>query len=178
MGVRDTLFKSKLIMKVNSKKVILNFMIILVIFFIDRLTKIYILKIAEIENEVDIYLTSYLNFFLIWNKGIAFGLFSFNENFIYNIITMIIITISIVVLVMIIKNEGIKRYSLLFVFGGSLGNLYDRIYYSAVPDFIDFHIKDFHWFVFNVADIFITLGIICLIFAEIFIINKKNEKVY
>ena len=176
MGVRDTQFRSKLIMKVNFKKLLLNFIIILFIFLVDRLTKIYVLKVAEIENVVNIYLTSYLNIFLIWNKGIAFGLLSFNENFIYNIITLIIIIISIVILVMIIKNEGIKRHSLIFVFGGSLGNLYDRIYYSAVPDFIDFHIKDFHWFVFNIADIFITLGIICLIFDEILINGKKNAK--
>ena len=132
---------------------------------------------AELEGVVDIYITTYLNFYLIWNKGIAFGLFSFNEAFIYNIITIIIITITLIVLIMIAKTEKFKKYFLLFVFGGSLGNLFDRIYYSAVPDFIDFHIKDFHWFVFNVADIFITLGIICLIFDEIFINNRKNEKI-
>ena len=91
-------------------------------------------------------------------------------------ITLIIVTITIIVLIMMSKSEGLKKYSFLFVFGGSLGNLFDRIYYNAVPDFIDFHINDFHWFVFNVADIFISLGIMCLIFDEIFINNKKNEK--
>ena len=147
----------------------INFGIISVIFFADRLTKIYILKIAEVKNTVDIYVNTYLNFYLIWNKGIAFGLFSFNERFIYNIITAIILLITVIILIMIIKNKGFKKYSLMFVLGGSLGNVFDRIYYSAVPDFIDFHINDFHWFVFNVADIFITLGIICLIFNEILI---------
>ena len=142
-----------------------------------RVSKIYILKMAEAQNTVDIYLTSYLNFYLIWNKGIAFGLFAFNESFIYNVITSIIVIISIIVLVMITKCEGIKKYSLLFVLGGSMGNLFDRIYYTAVPDFIDFHINDFHWFIFNVADIFITLGIICLIFDEILTNNKKNEEI-
>ncbi|MDB9832055.1 signal peptidase II [Candidatus Pelagibacter sp.] len=163
--------------KINFKTISLNFVIILVIFLIDRVTKIYILKIAELQNTVDIYLTSYLNFYLIWNEGIAFGLLSFNESFIYNIITSIIVIITIIVLVMIANSKGFKKYSLIFVFGGSIGNLFDRIYYSAVPDFIDFHINDFHWFVFNVADIFITLGIICLIFDEIFINNKKNETI-
>ena len=162
--------------KINLKKILLNFIIVLIIFASDRLSKIYILQIAEIENKVDIYLTSYLNLYLIWNKGIAFGLFSFNESFIYNIITSIIIIVTIAVLLMSIKAKGFKRYSFLMVFGGSLGNLFDRIYYTAVPDFIDLHIKDFHWFVFNVADIFITLGIMCLILNEIFIDNKKNEK--
>ena len=157
-------------------KVLLNFIIISAIFFVDRISKIYIIKISELENKVDIYLTEYLNFYLIWNKGIAFGLLSFNESFIYNIITVIIITICIAVAVMIVKSEGFKRLSFLFVLGGSMGNLFDRMYYSAVPDFIDLHINDFHWFVFNIADIFITLGIICLIFDEIFINNKKNEK--
>jgi signal peptidase II len=164
-------------LKINFKKIIINFIIVGVIFLTDRLSKIYILKIAELDNTVDVYLTSYLNLYLIWNKGIAFGLLSFDDNFIYNTITSIIVIISVVVLGMIIKNEGLKRYSLLFVFGGSIGNLFDRIYYSAVPDFIDFHISNFHWFIFNVADIFITLGIVCLILAEIFTNNEKNETI-
>ena len=162
--------------KLNFKKIISNFIIVLIIFLTDRFSKIYILKEAELENVVDIYVNTYLNFYLVWNKGVAFGLFSFNETLIYNIITLIIITIIIAILVMLIKIDGFKKYSLLFVLGGSLGNLFDRVYYSAVPDFIDFHIRDFHWFVFNVADIFITLGIICLILEEIFINNKKDEK--
>jgi len=163
-------------LKVNFKKKISNFIIVLVIFLADRLSKIYILRIAELENTVDIYVTQYLNFYLIWNKGIAFGLFSFNESFIYNVITFIIVTITIVILVMIIKNKGFKKNSLLLVFGGSLGNLFDRVYYSAVPDFIDLHINNFHWFIFNIADIFITLGIICLIYVEIFFKNGENEE--
>jgi len=162
-------------MKENIKKSILNFLIILIIFFADRLSKVYILKLAELNSVVDIYLTPYLNFYLIWNKGIAFGLLSFNDSLIYNAITIIIGIISIIVLVMAIKTSGIKKYSLLFVFAGSIGNLFDRIYYSAVPDFIDFHVNDFHWFVFNIADIFITLGIMCLILDEIFINNKKEK---
>ena len=160
-------------LKINFKKLFINSIIIVGIFFVDRCSKIYILKIAELEKVVDIYITQYLNFYLIWNKGIAFGLLSFNETIIYNVITFIIILITIVILVMIIKNEGFKKYFLMLVFGGSLGNLFDRIYYSAVPDFIDFHINSFHWFVFNVADIFITVGVLCLIFDEIFIDNKK-----
>tara|TARA_B110001452_G_C15063231_1_gene371097 strand:+ start:275 stop:775 length:501 start_codon:yes stop_codon:yes gene_type:complete len=162
--------------KLNLKKIIVNFIIVLCIFLVDRFSKIYILKISELQNILDIYINPYLNFYLIWNKGIAFGLLSFNDVLIYNIVTSIIIIITAVVLIMLIKSEGLKKYSLLFVMGGSLGNLYDRIYYSAVPDFIDFHINNFHWFVFNVADIFITFGIICLIFDEVFINNKSDEK--
>ena len=153
-----------------------NFIIVLAVFLTDRIFKIYILKIAQVENTVDIYLNEYLNIYLIWNKGIAFGVLSFNDSLIYNTITLIISTITVIILAMIIKNKGFKRYSLLFVFGGSLGNLFDRIYYSAVPDFIDLHYKSFHWFVFNVADIFITFGVICLIFAEIFYKNDEYEK--
>ena len=159
-------------LKINLKKIIINTISVSVLFLIDRLSKIYILKIAELGNSVDIYVTQYLNFYLIWNKGIAFGLFSFNESFIYNLITLIIITITIIILTMIIKNEGFKKYSLIFVFGGSLGNLFDRVYYSAVPDFIDFHINEYHWFVFNAADIFVTIGVLCLILDEMFINNK------
>ena len=161
--------------KKNLKKNLLNIIIISVIFLIDRVSKLYILKVAELENTVDIYINSYLNFYLIWNKGIAFGLFSFDENFIYNMITFVITIIIIIVIIMMINANGFRKYCLIFVLGGSIGNIFDRIYYTAVPDFIDFHINDFHWFVFNVADIFITLGIICLIFDEIFANNKKNE---
>ena len=161
----------------NLKRKLINLILIVSIFALDRISKIYIIKIFELENKVDIYLTEYLNLYLIWNKGVAFGLFSFNESFIYNVITGIIIIICIVVMVMIYNSNGFKNFSLILVLGGALGNLFDRMYYSAVPDFIDFHINGFHWFVFNVSDIFITLGIICLIFDEIFVNNKKNEKI-
>ena len=159
----------------NFKKILSNFIIILTIFLVDRISKVYIIKLSEIEGVVDIYLTPFLNFYLIWNKGIAFGLLSFNESYIYIIITSIIIIISTIIMTMAIKSNGFKRLSLIIVFGGSIGNLFDRIYYSAVPDFIDFHIMGYHWFVFNIADIFITMGIICLILDEIFNDNKKDE---
>ena len=164
--------------KINFKKISLNSIIVLVIFLIDRVSKIYILKIAELENTVDIYLTNYLNLYLIWNKGIAFGLLSINESLIYNSISLVIALIILTILVMLIKSNGLKRYSLILVLGGSLGNLFDRVYYSAVPDFIDFHIGNLHWFIFNVADIFITLGIICLIYVEIFFNKQNNETHY
>ena len=158
--------------KILLKKVSLNLTAISIIFLIDRLTKLYILKLAEIENSVDIYLTSYLNLYLIWNKGIAFGLLSMNESMIYNTITLIIGIIIIVILFMLWRNDNIQRYFLILIVGGALGNFYDRIIYTAVPDFIDLHFKGFHWFVFNVADIFITVGVFCLILVELFYNNK------
>ena len=163
--------------RVNLKSFSLNFIILITIFLIDRMSKLYILKLADIENSVDIYVTSYLNLFLIWNKGIAFGLFSVNENIIYNIITAIISLIIIGIIFIMWKNNNIQRYFLAVVAGGALGNLYDRIVYTAVPDFIDVHFQGFHWFVFNVADIFITIGVLCLILVELFYNNKiTNEK--
>ena len=164
-------------LKVNLKKILLNSIIISIIFLIDRISKIYILKIAELENTVDIYLTPYLNLYLIWNKGIAFGLFSFEKSFIYQSISLVIFIISIALIVMIIKSEGFKKYSLILILGGALGNLFDRVYYSAVPDFIDLHMNGFHWFIFNVADIFITIGVICLILDELFFYKKNNETI-
>ena len=161
--------------KVNIKRTLLDSIIIIATFLIDRISKIYILKIAELENKVDIYLTSHLNLYLIWNKGIAFGLFSFEKFFIYQSISLVIFIISIVLIVMIIKSEGFKKYSLILILGGALGNLFDRVYYSAVPDFIDLHMNGFHWFIFNVADIFITIGVICLILDELFFYKKNNE---
>jgi signal peptidase II len=164
--------------KILLKKVSLNLIAISTIFLIDRLTKLYILKLAETENSVDIYLTSYLNLYLIWNKGVAFGLLSINESMIYNTITIIIGIIIVVILFMLWRNENIQRYFLVLIVGGALGNLYDRIIYTAVPDFIDLHFNGFHWFIFNVADIFITVGVFCLILVELFynnkIINEKN----
>tara|TARA_B110001452_G_C15193734_1_gene414396 strand:+ start:439 stop:936 length:498 start_codon:yes stop_codon:yes gene_type:complete len=162
--------------KINYKNILYSSLLVLIIFLIDRVSKIYILQLAEQDNIVDIYLTSYLNLYLIWNKGIAFGLFSFNENYIYNIITVIIILVIFVILTMIVKTQGLKKFLLIAILGGSLGNIFDRIYYSAVPDFIDFHINDFHWFIFNFADIFITIGVLGLIFDEILYSIKKNEK--
>ena len=161
-------------LKLNFKKILKSFIIVLIIFLIDRITKIYILNIAELNTNVDIYITPYLNLYLIWNKGIAFGLFSFDSNFFYNLISSLIVIISIVVIIMIINSSGFTQYSLISILGGALGNLFDRIYYSAVPDYIDFHINDFHWFIFNVADIFITLGVLCLILDELFFYKKTK----
>jgi len=161
--------------KTELKTFFLNFIILITIFLIDRISKIYILKLAEVENSVDIYITSYLNLFLIWNKGIAFGLLSINESLIYNIITIIISLIIIVIIFMMWKNIGIQRYFLAIIAGGALGNLYDRIIYTAVPDFIDLHFQGFHWFVFNVADIFITVGVFFMILSEFF---DKNKDIY
>ena len=163
--------------KIRLKKSYLNFISLIAIFFIDRLTKFYILKLGEIENSVDIYITSYLNLYLIWNRGIAFGLLAMNESIIYNIITIIIGIIILVILIMIWKKKNIQSFFLALIVGGALGNFYDRIIYTAVPDFIDLHFHGFHWFVFNVADIFITIGVFCLILVEFFYNNKiTNEK--
>ena len=158
----------------------LAFIILTILFLIDRSSKFFILKLVEQGEKLDIYITSYLNLYLIWNKGIAFGLLSFNENMIYNIITVLILIIIFTILIMVIKSKGFVKYSLVVVLAGALGNVFDRIYYSAVPDFIDFHINEFHWFIFNIADIFVTIGVFCLIYVELFINKeiKNNEKNY
>ena len=150
-------------------------MLVSAIFFLDRISKLYVLNFVEKNQTLDLFESSYLNITLIWNKGIAFGLFSFDQSSIYNIISLLISIICIIIIFLISKNEGIKKYSLVSIFGGAISNLFDRYYYTAVPDFIDLHINNFHWFIFNVADIFITIGVICLIYAEIFI-NKKVKK--
>ena len=162
--------------KTKLKFFFLNFIILITIFLIDRISKFYVLKLAEVEGSVDIYITPYLNLFLIWNKGVAFGLFAANGSMIYNAITVMIAFIVIVILFMMWKNNNIQRYFLALVAGGALGNFYDRAVYTAVPDFIDLHFQGFHWFVFNVADIFISIGVFCLIFVEVFNNNISNEK--
>ena len=162
--------------KDNYKKYIIYLLIFTIIFALDRITKIYILHLAEINNTLDIYITSFLNFYLIWNKGIAFGLLSFDKNIVYNFITFFIAFVTLIILIIALKSSDLKGYLFMIIFSGSIGNLFDRLYFSAVPDFIDFHINDFHWFIFNVADIFISLGVICLIFVEIFINKEVNDK--
>ncbi|MDC1462760.1 signal peptidase II [Alphaproteobacteria bacterium] len=163
--------------KINLKNFYLNLVIILMVFIFDRATKLYILKLAEVETSVDIYIAPYLNLFLIWNKGIAFGLLSIDGSIIYNSITILIGLIIIAILFMMLKNNNIQRYFFALIAGGALGNFYDRAVYTAVPDFIDLHFYGFHWFVFNVADIFITIGVFCLILVELFFNNKNtNEK--
>jgi len=146
--------------------------IILTVFFIDRATKIYLINLQSAGTDVDFYISSFLNFFLIWNTGIGFGLASLETNIFYHILTAIITIVNIVLIVFLLKAKGIYIYLFALIIGGSLGNLFDRIYYYAVPDFIDVHLGNFHWFIFNIADIFITAGIIGLIFVELF----KKEK--
>ena len=159
-----------------NKKIIFYFLITLLIFTLDRISKIYVINIAENYGEVDIYLNKFINIILVWNTGIGFGLLSFEKEFIYNLITLIIVLINFVILYLGVRSSNFKGLIFFVILGGSLGNLFDRLYYSAVPDFIDLNYNDFHWFIFNVADIFISFGILCLIFVELFFnnINYKN----
>ena len=161
--------------KLFFKKTFIYFWIILFIFLADRISKLYILSVLEDLGFVDISINSNINLILVWNSGIGFGLLSFDQSNIYNAITTLIIFINLFIVYLIIKTNDFRVYFFLIILGGSLGNLFDRIYYSAVPDFIDISYNDFHWFIFNVADIFISLGIICLIFAELLNYKKKNE---
>ena len=151
------------------KKIIFVFLV----FFLDRLSKICLLNLQSNGTDIDFYVFPFLNFNLVWNTGIGFGLISLETNIFYHILTLIIAAVNIVLIFFIIKSKGIYVYLLALIIGGSLGNLFDRIYYYAVPDFIDFHIGNFHWFVFNVADIFITVGIIGLMLKELL----KKEKI-
>jgi signal peptidase II len=153
-----------------------NFFLILAIFLLDRISKIYVIDQSKKSLSNNLFLSDYLNISLMWNEGIAFGLFAFDESFFYNFITILIIMVIIIVFFMILKNEGYKKYSLILILGGALGNLYDRIFFGAVPDFIDFHIGDFHWFVFNVADIFISIGVIIMILSEFMVTKTSNEE--
>ena len=153
-----------------------NLIIILSIFILDRLTKLYVIHLDKINSSSEIFSSKFLNIYLIWNEGIAFGLFSFDQKNLYNYLTVIILIIVFVILFMLIKSQGIKKYALLMIFGGAIGNLCDRIYYKAVPDFIDLHINNFHWFIFNIADIFITIGVFLMILSE-FIVKDRNENI-
>ena len=161
-----------MILKFLSKNFYIYLFFIFLIFISDRLSKIYIINESVKNLDNFILESSYLNIRLIWNEGIAFGLFSFDDKVLYHSLSLIILVIILAILYMIIQNTGLRKYSLIFVFSGALGNFYDRIFYGAVPDFIDFHINNFHWFIFNLADIFISVGVLLMIVLEIF--DKDN----
>ena len=146
--------------------------IILSIFFFDRFTKIYLINLQSTGTDIDFYIFPFLNFYLIWNTGIGFGLAAMETNIYYHILTTIIVFVNIGLIFFLVKSKGIHAYLIALIIGGSLGNLFDRIYYYAVPDFIDLHLGNYHWFIFNVADIFITVGIIGLILVEL--LKKEN----
>ena len=160
-------------LKNYNKNIYIDFIVILSIFLLDRMSKLYIIYLDEKLGNSEIYFSKFFNIQLIWNDGIAFGLLAFNENFYYNTLTSIIVLVTLVVFFFMIRTKGIEKCCFMMILGGSLGNIFDRLYYSAVPDFIDIHYQNFHWFIFNVADIFITSGVLLLIFLELFL--KKNK---
>ena len=162
--------------KTVVKKILIYFLIVSLIFALDRASKLFVLNILDEKDKVDIYINSFLSLYLVWNKGIGFGLFSFDDITTYNLITLLILLINGIIIYLIFVEKGVKVYFLLTILGGSLGNFADRLYYRAVPDFIDLNYQGYHWFIFNVADIFITLGIICLIFAELLNYKTSNEE--
>ena len=155
---------------------LISLMFVATIFVLDRLTKLYILNLSEGGTEVDFYIFSFLNIYLVWNSGIGFGLFSIEPNLFYHFITLLIIIINFILIYLLIKSSKQQSFLFAMILGGSLGNMYDRLSYFAVPDFIDFHLGDFHWFIFNVADIFITIGIIGLIIFELFGLISNGQK--
>ena len=149
--------------------------IIISLFVIDRITKLYIIQLQESGIDVDFYIFSFLNFYLVWNTGIGFGLMSMEADIYYHILTIFILIINVFLIYYLFRIKNLQAYFIALIIGGSLGNLFDRIYYYAVPDFIDLHIGNYHWFVFNIADIFITVGIIGLVLLE-FLNKEKNSK--
>ena len=161
-----------MIFKNLNKRYLINLLFISFIFLFDRISKIYVIYLDQKLSGAEIFSSKFLNITLIWNKGIAFGLLNFEKNNLYNFLTVLILIIILVIALMSINTEGLKKFSFLTILGGALGNVFDRIFNKAVPDFIDFHVGDFHWFIFNVADIFITLGVIFLILLEI---NDNNK---
>ena len=163
-----------MIKKILSKSFIISSLLVFLIFLLDRLSKIYVIFLDKKFLGSEIYSSKFIDIDLVWNEGIAFGLFSFGTENFYNILTILILFIILVIMFMAIQTSGYKKYLLLMILGGAIGNVYDRIFYRAVPDFFDFHIGNFHWFIFNVADIFITIGVFFMIFLEL--IDKNKEK--
>jgi signal peptidase II len=166
-----------MILKKLNKSLLNNISLTFLIFLLDRISKIYIINLDKKLSGSEIFSSKFINITLIWNEGIAFGLLSFDQNNLYNLLTLLIIIVIFIIGWMTVKSHGLKKYSLIMILGGAIGNLYDRIFFKAVPDFIDFHIGNFHWFIFNFADVFITLGVFFMILLEI-IDNSRNKSEY
>ena len=157
--------KNKIIIKNNLYCLI----VILIIFFLDRISKI---KILEDFSDSTYFINDFLNITLNWNRGIAFGLLSFNATTVYHLISILILTIIIYLIYLMVKSDSLGKIIFALIIGGAVGNLFDRFTYFAVADFIDFHIESYHWFTFNLADIFISIGIFLMIIKELF--YKQN----
>ena len=164
-----------MILKNLNKNFLINVFLISLIFLLDRISKIYVINLNHKLLGSEIFSSNYLNISLIWNEGIAFGLFSFSQTIMYDLLTLFISLVILVIFIMLIKSKDLAKYPLLMIFGGAIGNLYDRVFYKAVPDFIDVHVNNFHWFIFNVADIFISIGVISMILIEIIGNKKKHD---
>ena len=158
---------------IMKKESIFNFFFIFSIFLLDRVSKIIIIYFHNNSQVSNYEINSFLSFNLIWNEGIAFGLFSFDEKFYYNSMTIIIFFVTLIIFYLMLKSKSIEKFGFMMILGGSMGNIFDRLYYFSVPDFIDIHFNNFNWFIFNVADIFISLGVTFLIYLEIF--KKKHD---
>jgi len=156
--------------KIFSKEVIISLLVIFSVFILDRITKTTIIN-HQLTNQ-SIFINEYLNLELVWNTGIGFGLLSQNANIYYHLTSLTIFLVIIFLIFLTIKANFSEKILFSLILGGATGNLYDRLVYFAVPDFIDLHIKDFHWFTFNIADIFITIGVIIIITQEL-LIKKK-----
>ncbi len=151
-----------------KKENIFYFLLIITIFSLDRISKT---KVVNEFNDRVYFINDFLNIDLIWNIGIGFGLLSTDTSIFYNAVTFLIAIVIFVLFYLLIKSKTMEKFTYTIIIGGALGNFYDRLNFSAVPDFIDFHYKNFHWFTFNVADIFITIGILIFFIQSFFIKN-------
>ena len=167
-----------MIAKNLNKNFLINLFLVLVIFLFDRFSKIYVIYLDKKFLGSEIFTSKFLNIYLVWNEGVAFGLLSFDQKNLYNLLTILIFLIIFLIIIMLKKSSGFKQISLIMILGGALGNVFDRIIYRAVPDFIDFHVGNFHWFIFNVADIFISLGVIFMILSEFFVNKIESHEKY
>ena len=171
MNISKKIYKNS-IYHLIKKNNLISYLIIISFFFLDRISKAKIID-HQLYND-QIYINDYINFDLVWNTGIGFGLFDMQASFFYHAISLLIFIIIIIILLIIVKCKNVEMFYYSMILGGALGNFYDRATYFAVPDFIDFHINNYHWFTFNIADIFISIGIFLLLLRQL--TTGENEK--
>ena len=158
--------KKNLFLRIQN---IYSLLFITFIFSLDRFSKIEILSNF---SDNSFFVNNYINLDLIWNTGIGFGLLSSDSSIIYNVVTTIIFFVILILFYLAAVSNKLDNIIFSMIIGGAIGNFYDRLSYNAVPDFIDLHYRNLHWFTFNLADIFITFGIIVFVVKDFFVKSK------
>ena len=146
----------------------LGFLVALLTLVLDQASKLYLLFVAELPIRDPIVLAPFLELVVVWNRGISYGLLQ-QDGPLGRIVLLGISLIACVVLVLWLRQPGsrLQAWALGLVLGGAAGNAIDRLAYGAVADFVLLHAGGFEWYVFNIADAAIVVGVALLLYGAL-----------